>query len=61
VTAEGGGDGVDGGGVEAADETVELVLTDGAMCRGRRGMGSLGAAMELLEAVSWCENIVNRK
>ena len=45
---DGGGDGVDGGGVEAADETVDVALdADWTVCRGRRGMGSLD---ELLTA-----------
>jgi len=46
----GGGDGVDGGGVEAAEETVDADLTDGQVRRGRRGIGSLAAIAGLLFA-----------
>lgn len=44
----GGGEGVDGGGVEAAEDTVECDLTDWGEGRGSRGMGSfeVGVSVE---------------
>jgi hypothetical protein len=43
----GGGEGVDGGGVEAAEDRVEEDLADWDARRWRRGIGSLGGFVEL--------------